>query len=200
MAETKIFATNGAGKLVSIKIEIQGTTLEEVTDSVQRLGRLPKSVYHTPAKYATRRQLMMTKKLAPKRTGALRDSLIMGEEKFVKKGKSVFDIRPASEEEWNAKEDVRVKKGKSRRYYKTTRERTGVFSSTEHQGAFTDARHSYYVPASMEYGFRLRDSGRYEGQHYMLRATEAMAGVTQQIILDRAGRALDRIWAKKNRE
>lgn len=183
----KISAQKYGGRSVSIKVDIIGTTPQEVAAGVARLGKLPASVTNGPARYAAGRVSALAKKLAPKRTGLLRSGLkVSQKEKSSVKGKVVFDVRPMSESEWTAREEKRAARGKDARAY--------TFAVTTRGGK------RYYYPASMEYGYRTRSGGREEGRYYLRSAADALQQVAEQIILDRAGRKLDELWLKQGGE
>jgi len=96
--------------MAGISFKVEG--LDELVDSIDRLGNLPRKHVRAAARKASQKVLTATRKIAPRKTRALKKGITKKEEKSRTPGKAVFDIRMDSK-----KNDVFVKEYNGKRAY-----------------------------------------------------------------------------------
>lgn len=161
---------SAGGRVIASKgitIRLEGTTPQEIAASVLRLGKIPASAMSAPVIKGATKVKRMARMLAPRRTGALRQGIVVrpGKERSRYKGKYVKDI-------WMNPEmsDTFAKYSRGKRYY---------------------------YPSSQEYGFLTQRGSRWPGRYYMRTAATVTEDVYEQFVLDEFKRKLDKIWIKQ---
>lgn len=167
-----VAVTSPRGGTVKISFKTEGYSFEEIAAGVANLGYLPTSIVSSSSKKAATRIKRAARGIAPKRTGLLRSAIEVSrrKERSKTKGKAVWDVWISS-----------------------------AYNS-QFQKPSSGQRNGYaYVPASMNYGFTLKNGQHYDGFYYMESAAEALSEVHEEMTLSDAQAALNRLWARKQK-